>query len=146
MAMLELPYYIQTINTSIGISERAITFEVAAFTFNTFMSQGNFGNLCDTDNFGDPVVVYDTLKIGGITDFAFKLDASNNVLNPAFECFAVSKTGDPVVGGWNYYSTTFTDALGDYPNWASGPTVYTCQPICLPLSRQRIRQPTRNRL
>ena len=39
------------------------------------MSQGNFGNLCDTDNFGDPVVLYDTFEDRWvITDFAFQLD------------------------------------------------------------------------
>jgi len=76
---------------------------VAAFTFDTFMSQGNFGNLCDTDNFGDPVVLYDTFEDRWIiSDFAFQLDGSSNVINPpgSFQCFAVSMTGDPVTGGW----------------------------------------------
>src|SRR5476649_2973752 len=50
-------YYIQTINTSIGIYNKSTGARVAAFTFDTFMTQGHFGNLCDTDNFGDPVVV-----------------------------------------------------------------------------------------
>ena len=47
------------------------------------MSQGNFGNLCDTDNFGDPVVLYDSFEDRWIiTDFAFRLHASGNVVNP----------------------------------------------------------------
>ncbi|MGH9422590.1 MAG: hypothetical protein ACRD3J_21615, partial [Thermoanaerobaculia bacterium] len=46
--------YIQTVNTSIGVYRKSDGFQQAAFTFNTFMSQGNFGNLCDTNNFGDP--------------------------------------------------------------------------------------------
>ena len=90
-------YYIQTVNTSIGIYRKSDGALVAAFTFNTFMSQGNFGNLCDTNNFGDPVVLYDTFEDRWvITDFAFKLDGSNNVINPpgSFQCFAVSKSGD----------------------------------------------------
>jgi len=98
-------YYIQTVNTSIGIYRKSDQAQVAVFTFNTFMSQGNFGNLCDTDNFGDPVVLYDTFEDRWvITDFAFKLDISGNVVAPAFQCFAASKTGDPVSGGWNFYS------------------------------------------
>ncbi|HET7514229.1 MAG TPA: hypothetical protein VFJ60_05475, partial [Gaiella sp.] len=73
-------YYIQTVNTSIGIYNKSTGTRVAAFTFNSFMSQGHFGNLCDTDNFGDPVVLYDTYENRWvITDFAFKLDASGNV-------------------------------------------------------------------
>src|SRR4029453_806879 len=117
-------YYIQTINVSIGIYDKSNGNRVAAFTFNSFMSQGKFGNLCDTDNFGDPVVVYDSFENRWfITDFAFKLDASGNVVNPpgAFQCFAVSKTGDPVTGGWNFYSIAAPGALNDYPKFGVSP-------------------------
>ena len=116
-------YYIETINVSIGIYDKSNGNRVAAFTFNSFMSQGNFGNLCDTDNFGDPVVLYDSYEDRWvITDFAFKLDASGNV-NPqhVFECFAVSKTGDPVNGGWNFYSIETPGGLGDYPKFGVWP-------------------------
>jgi len=100
-------YYIETINTSIGLYNKSNGMLVTAFTFNTFMSQGAFGNLCDTNNFGDPVVLYDTFEDRWIiTDFAFTLDGSSNVINPlgSFQCFAASKTGDPVSGGWNFYN------------------------------------------
>jgi hypothetical protein len=119
-------YYIQTINTSIGIFRKSDNARVAAFTFNTFMSQGHFGNLCDTNNMGDPVVLYDSFDDRWIiTDFAFQLDPSNNVVNPPgnFECIAVSKTGDPVSGGWNFYSINTAGGLGDYPKlgiWPDG--------------------------
>jgi hypothetical protein len=119
-------YYIETVNTSIGIYNKAGGPPVAAFTFDTLMSQGNFGNLCDTDNFGDPVVLYDTFEDRWIiTDFAFQLDGSFNVINPpgAFQCFAASKSGDPVSGGWNFYSINTTGGLGDYPKlgiWPDG--------------------------
>jgi hypothetical protein len=117
-------YYIETINVSIGIYDKATGSRVAAFTFNSFMSQGNFGNLCDTNNFGDPVVLYDSYEDRWfITDFAFKLDASGNVVNPpgAFQCFAVSKTSDPVNGGWNFYSIAAPGALNDYPKFGVWP-------------------------
>jgi hypothetical protein len=117
-------YYIQTINTSIGIYRKTDGFRVAAFTFNTFMSQGQFGNLCDTNNFGDPVVLYDSFEDRWIiTDFAFRLDSTGAVVNPpgAFQCFAASKTGDPVSGGWNFYSINVTGGLGDYPKFGIWP-------------------------
>ena len=117
-------YYIETINVSIGIYDKSNGNRVAAFTFNSFMSQGHFGNLCDTDNFGDPVVLYDSYEDRWIiTDFAFKLDGSGNVVNPpgAFQCFAVSKTGDPVNGGWNFYSIAAPGALNDYPKFGVWP-------------------------
>ena len=41
-------YYIQTINTSVGIYNKSDGSRITAFTFNTLMSQGNFGNLCDS--------------------------------------------------------------------------------------------------
>ena len=86
------------------------------------MSQGHFGNLCDTNNFGDPVVLYDTFEDRWIiTDFAFILDASNNVVGPAFQCVAASQSGDPVAGGWNFYSTQLTDYLDDYPKFGVWP-------------------------
>ena len=119
-------YYIQSINTSLAIYNKTGGAAIASPSFNTFMSQGMFGNLCDTNNFGDPVVLYDSFEDRWIiTDFAFTLDGSSNVINPpaAFQCFAVSKTGDPVAGGWYYYSIQITDTLNDYPKfgiWSDG--------------------------
>ena len=112
------------VNTSIGIFNKTTGALITAFTFDSFMSRGNFGNLCDTDNFGDPVVLYDTFEDRWIiTDFAFKVDGSGNVINPpgAFQCFAVSKTGDPVSGGWNYYSLHAEGGLNDYPKFGVWP-------------------------
>jgi hypothetical protein len=116
-------YYVQTINTSIGIYDKSDGTRVTAFVFDDLMKQGNFGNVCDTENFGDPVVLYDTFEDRWvITDFAFKLLAGA-VVPPALQCFAVSKTGDPVSGGWNFYSIETLGGLGDYPKlgvWPDG--------------------------
>jgi MBG domain-containing protein/carboxypeptidase family protein/Big-like domain-containing protein len=113
-------YFIQTINTSIGIFDKTSGLRVAAFTFNTF-SAGHFGNLCDTNNFGDPVVVYDSFEDRWvITDFAFKLSGGNPVA-PSFQCVAVSKSGDPVSGGWNFYSIQTSDGFADYPKFGVWP-------------------------
>jgi hypothetical protein len=120
-------HFIQSINSSLGIYDKASGTRIAAFTLDAFMSQGNFGNLCDTDNFGDPVILYDTFEDRWvITDFAFTINnVTGDVINPpgAFECFAVSKTADPVAGGWNFYSINTTGGLGDYPKlgvWPDG--------------------------
>ena len=116
-------YFIQSVNSSIGIYDKTTGTRVAGFSFNTFMSQGSFGNQCDSNNFGDPVVLYDSFEDRWvITDFAFTLDGSGNVNPPvSFQCFAVSKTGDPVTGGWNFYSMAVTDALNDYSKFAIWP-------------------------
>src|SRR5207244_812866 len=95
-------YYIQTVNTSIGIFRKSDGVRVAAFSFDTFMSQGNFGNACDNQNFGDPVVVWDSgADRWIISDFAFALDSRGAPAAPYYQCFAVSQSGDPVSGGWN---------------------------------------------
>ncbi len=114
-------YYIQTINTSLGIFDKATGALQAGFSFNTFMSQGHFGNVCDTNNFGDPVVLYDTFEDRWVlTDFAFTLNAGA-VVPPALQCFAVSKSGDPIAGGWNFYSIETAGGLGDYPKFGIWP-------------------------
>lgn len=117
-------HYIQSVNSSVGIYDKTTGSQITAFTFDTLMSQGAFGNLCDTDNFGDPVVLYDTFEDRWVlTDFAFVLDGGGTVAAPAFQCFAVSKTADPVAGGWWFYSIQISDQLNDYPKlgvWTDG--------------------------
>jgi uncharacterized repeat protein (TIGR01451 family) len=119
-------YFIQAINSAVGIFRKSDGARVAAFTLNTFMSQGAFGNLCDTNNRGDAIVLYDSFEDRWvITDIAFTADGSGNVTNPpgAFQCFGVSKTGDPVSGGWNYYSVPIAGGVNDSPKlgiWTDG--------------------------
>lgn len=119
-------YFIQSINSSIGIYRKSDGVLMAAFSLDTFMSQGDFGNVCDSDNMGDPVVLYDTFEDRWIiSDFAFTVDAFDNINNPpgAYQCFAVSMSGDPVSGGWSFYSINTTGGLGDYPKlgiWPDG--------------------------
>ncbi len=115
-------YYITTVNTSIGIYNKSTGARVAAFTFDSFMSLGHFGNLCDTDNFGDPVVVYDSFEDRWIiTDFAFTQDGSGNINSNVYQCYAVSRSGDPVTGGWYYYSDVTSDVFPDYPKFGIWP-------------------------
>src|SRR5436305_13430435 len=81
-------YFIQTVNTSVGIFRKSDGARVTAFNFNTLMSQGNFSNACDNLNSGDPVVVYDPgADRWIISDFAFATSAGNPIA-PYFECFA----------------------------------------------------------
>jgi hypothetical protein len=116
-------YYIQAINTSVGIFDKTNGNPVATFGLNSFMSQGQFGNLCDTNNMGEPVVLYDTFEDRWvITDYAFQMNGGG-VANPpgAYQCIAVSRSGDPVAGGWNFYSLHFTDFLNTYPKFGVWP-------------------------
>jgi hypothetical protein len=108
-------YYIQTVNTSIGVFRKSDGSLVTGFSFDSLMSQGSFGNACDTQNFGDPTVVWDPgADRWIISDFAFALNAGSPVA-PYFQCFAVSRTGDPVSGGWYFYALQTSDLFPDYP-------------------------------
>ena len=116
-------YYVEVVNTAIGIYNKTTGTRVAGVDLNTFFSQGNYGNLCDTNNFGDPVVLYDSFEDRWfVSDFAFQLDGSSNVSpQHVYQCMAASKTGDPVNGGWNYYSMETVGGLGDYPKFGIWP-------------------------
>ncbi len=115
-------HYIQAVNTSIGIFRKSDGVRLAAFTFDNFFIANGGTGACATINYGDPIVIYD--QISGrwiITDFAF---SGNGTTPPYYECVAVSKTADPVSGGWWLYEiVASTTALNDYPKlgiWNDG--------------------------
>ena len=117
-------YYIQAVNTSVGVFEKSTGNQKAAFTFNDFFkANGEDPNgACATLNYGDPVVLYD--QVSGrwiITDFAF---AGSGNTPPYYECIAVSKSGNPLSGGWWLYTVVAdTQSLNDYPKlgiWNDG--------------------------
>lgn len=110
-------HYIQAVNTSMAIYDKATGARLVALTMNNFFPAGN---ACDTNNQGDPVVLYD--HVSGryiVTDFNW---ASTN--GPFYECIAVSKTTDPVNGGWwSYALQVGSTDMGDYPKlgiWHDG--------------------------
>ncbi len=121
-------HYIQAVNTSVGIYSKSGT-QLAAFTFESFWVGANTGTPCDGNvttprHAGDPLVLYDPLSNRWIfADFAWT-DLANG---PYFECFAVSKTADPLSGGWWRYALRADDNahpyLADYPKiglWPDG--------------------------
>ncbi len=115
--------FVQAVNSSIGIYSKAGS-QQAAMTFNTLWSGAGTGTPCDTSNQGDPTVVYDpNADRWFLADFSW----SNLNTGPYYECIAVSKTGDPVAGGWYLYAIRADDALRpylpDYPKmgiWPDG--------------------------
>jgi hypothetical protein len=118
-------HVVQAVNTSIGIFSKSGGAPLAAFTFNSLWATAGTGTLCDTTNRGDPTVIYDPK--GGrwfVADFAF---SGSGTTPPFYECIAVSKTSDPVAGGWYFYAIRTDDAahpwLPDYPKmgiWPDG--------------------------
>jgi hypothetical protein len=115
-------YYVQTVNTSVGFFDKSNGSLAAGFTFNSLFSQARTGTPCDNANQGDPVALYDPFGDRYIvTDFAWTSFSTG----PFYQCFAVSQSGDPISGGWNFYAwKTETGAtLPDYPKlgvWPDG--------------------------
>jgi hypothetical protein len=113
-------HYIQAVNTSIGIYNKSAGAKLASFTFDQFFSANGASGVCSNGNMGDPIVLYD--QVSGrwiITDFAW-----NSSSGPFYECIAVSKSADPVSGGWWLYTLNASStALNDYPKlglWGDG--------------------------
>ncbi len=109
-------YYIQAVNSSFAIYSKAGVL-LASFTEDALWSNSG-QNTCNGNSEGDPVVLYDSGADRWIlTNFAFALDAFGNPKAPFYECIAVSKSGNPVTGGWWLYPLrTDTNAAGQPPS------------------------------
>jgi hypothetical protein len=118
-------HFVQAVNTSVGIFRKSDGVTLAAFTFNSLWSGAGTGTSCDVNNYGDPTVIYDPQGDRWIVaDFAF---VGNGTAPPYYECIAVSRTSDPVAGGWYLYAIRTDDAshpwFADYPKmgiWPDG--------------------------
>jgi hypothetical protein len=118
-------HYIQAVNIALGIYNKTGT-QLAALSYNTLFA-GGFAP-CNTSNYGDPIVLYDAISDRWIAiDFAY-----SNRSGPFYECIAVSKTADPVSGGWWLYTVDVSTPtpptpgvywFNDYPKlavWSDG--------------------------
>jgi hypothetical protein len=118
-------HYIQAVNDAWAIYSKTGTL-LAAFTENALWLGAGTGTPCDSSNFGDPVVLHDALADRWIlTNFAFTTSGGNPVA-PFYQCFAVSKSSDPVAGGWWLYAVRMDPGgtglppvgyLNDYPKF-----------------------------
>jgi hypothetical protein len=121
-------HYVQAVNVSFAVFDKTTGAMIAGTlkTFNSLWSGAGTGTACDNAHQGDPTVVFD--PIGGryfVADFAWGAGALQD--GPYYECIAVSKTSDPVAGGWWLYAIRADDAahpwLPDYPKmgiWPDG--------------------------
>src|SRR5437660_3240009 len=117
-------YYVQAVNTSVGIYDKATGSALATFTFNDLWANAATGTSCDTFHGGDPTVIYvPQYDRFIVADFSW----SNIQSGPYYECVAVSQTSDPITGGWWFYPIRTDDAahpwFADYPKmgiWPDG--------------------------
>ena len=121
-------YFIQAVNDAWGIFDKATGTLTAGFTENQLWAAAASGTPCDSDNFGDPVAIHDGLADRWVlTELRFRHStASNNPIAPFYQCIAVSKTSDPVAGGWHLYAVQMdvgtpgappSHTFADYPKF-----------------------------
>ncbi len=119
-------HYIQTVNTRFKILDKAGNQLLAPTTYNSFFSAMGPTTPCGANqNDGDPVVFYDHLADRWVvSDFAFPSFPGVSF----YQCVGVSKTSDPVSGGWWLYAIQIDPSnptyLGDYPKFGLWPDAY----------------------
>jgi len=115
-------YYFQTVNSHFSIwnvtDPAAPNLLVDAAPNNSLWS--GFGGICETNNDGDPVVLFDHLAQRWMFS-QFALDFNT----PEFhQCIAISKTADPT-GDWYLYDYLIsTTKMNDYPKFGVWPDAY----------------------
>jgi hypothetical protein len=113
--------YFQYINLVWGIFDGTTgALTAGPFAGNSFWT--GFGGFCETNNDGDPVVLYD--------DQAGRWMVAQFSVNQGIQCVAVSVTSDPL-GSYHRYAFTVTPGgANDYPKmgvWDDGTTGSTGQ-------------------
>lgn len=119
-------HYIQDVNSSLQIFSKAGATLSGPTTYNSFFSAMGPTTPCgNNQNRGDPYVMYDHLADRWVvSDFAFAAFPGSSF----YQCIGVSKTSDPVAGGWWLYAIQIDPSnptfLGDYPKFGLWPDAY----------------------
>ena len=112
-------HYIQFVNLLFAVYSKSGSILSGPTKLSSLFAAGSTGTPCDTLNDGDPIALYDPLADRWLlSEFA--------VPGPKYyECIAVSKTPDPVSGGWWLYIVESPFALfNDYPKLSVWPDAY----------------------
>jgi len=107
--------YVQWVNTSFAIFNKTNGALIAGPTAGNTLWSG-FGGGCQSNNDGDPIVLYDKLAQRWIFS-QFSVSTT-----PYLQCIAVSTTSD-ATGTYNRYSFQYTD-FDDYPKMSVWPDAY----------------------
>ncbi len=121
--------YINSVNSSIRVYDKTGNVQAGPVTYNSFFAALGTGTPCgNSQNQGDGVVFYDHIADRWVvSDFAFPV-VGGNPTAPFYQCIGVSKTSDPVAGGYSLYAIQVDAAnpsfLGDYPKFGLWPDAY----------------------
>jgi hypothetical protein len=107
--------YVQWVNTSFAVFNKATGALIAGPTAGNTLWSG-FGGGCQTNNDGDPIVLYDKLAQRWVFS-QFSVSTT-----PYLQCIAVSTTSD-ATGTYNRYSFQYSN-FDDYPKMSVWPDAY----------------------
>ncbi len=110
-------HYVQMANSVYEIFDKAGNSVLGPFDINTLWA--GFGGPCETNNNGDPIVLYDQLADRWFLS-QFAVDDPNN----QSICVACSQTPDPT-GAYYRYQFNFTTDFPDYPKFGVWGDAYT---------------------
>lgn len=107
-------YYVQMVNLKIQVFSRTGVSLFGPVNTNTLWT--GFGGDCETENAGDPVVLYDQMANRWL------ISQFSNSTAPFFNCVAISQTSDPT---GTYYRYAFSaPSFPDYPKYGVWPDAY----------------------
>ena len=114
-------YYMQWVNASLAVWDVTTQPETLVMgPMNGNLIWSGFGGICETNNDGDPIVLYDHLA-GQWMISQFALDFGT----PDFhQCIAISETGDPTGAWYRYDFQVSTTKMNDYPHFGVWPDGY----------------------
>lgn len=109
-------HYVQIVNTDFAVYNKSGTLLYGPVAINTLWS--GFGGGCQTNNDGDPTVVYDRIADRWVIS-QFSVSTT-----PYLQCIAVSQTNDPT-GAYYRYSFSYGNSdFPDYPKIGVWPDAY----------------------
>jgi uncharacterized repeat protein (TIGR01451 family) len=118
-------HYVQAVNSSIRVHDKAGNVLAGPITFNSFFSAMGTATPCGSNvNGGDGIVFYDHISDRWVvSDFAYPAFPGTSF----YQCIGVSKGSDPISSGYWLYAVQIdpanTSFLGDYPKfglWSDG--------------------------
>jgi hypothetical protein len=111
-----LTQYVQWVNTSLAVFDKSTGAVVGGPILGKQLWAG-FGNSCETNNNGDPIVVYDKIANRWILS-QFSVSGGP----PFFQCIAVSTSSD-ATGTYFRYAFQYSN-FDDYPKMGAWPDAY----------------------
>ncbi len=114
-----IKYYVQAVNTSIGIFDKATGELTSTTTFDAFFP-ASIGEPCDSNNNGDVIILYDRYNQRWfLLDFCW----DPSLTGGSYLSIAASKTSDPTGEWWTYCLQADRILMDDYPKcgvWHDG--------------------------